>query len=491
MERFEVVGSTVFTEEELQAALAPYVGRPLTFAELLQARTTITQLYVEAGYLTSGAFIPPQTPINGVLKIQVIEGSVVEIQVEGTTRLNPTYVSSRLGLAAQSPPQVDLLVEALRLLQLDPVIENISAEVSEAIEPGTTRLVVQVEEADTFDVDLVTNNNRNITVGTWERGFYVNERNLTGLGDRIRVGYLNTEGSNRGVLDYTLPVSPRNSTVSVSFEYTESEVIEEPADVLDIDTESLRLDLTVRHPLFQTPTEELALSLTGSWNENRSNFLGNVLDEPIPFPGFGANDEGVTETYTVRFAQEWLKRGSADVIAARSQFNLGVGGTEPAADDAPDSNFFYWLAQAQWARLLGSDILLLVRGEAQLATDSLPTTELYGLGGQQTVRGYRQDRLLTDNALFATAEVRFPVLRDAERDGMLQVVPFFDVGTGWNTSLPHPEDSTLVGTGLGLLWTEKDIWTARLDWGIPLVGEQSGTTWQESGIYFSLNLQLF
>jgi hemolysin activation/secretion protein len=48
-----------------------------------------------------------------------------------------------------------------------------------------------------------------------------------------------------------------------------------------------------------------------------------------------------------------------------------------------------------------------------------------------------------------------------------------------------------VGTGLGLLWTEKDIWTARLDWGIPLVGEQSGTTWQESGIYFSLNLQLF
>jgi hemolysin activation/secretion protein len=107
------------------------------------------------------------------------------------------------------------------------------------------------------------------------------------------------------------------------------------------------------------------------------------------------------------------------------------------------------------------------------------------------VRGYRQDRLLTDNALLATAEVRLPVLRNQEHQSLLQVVPFFDVGTGWNTRLNNPDPNTLVGTGVGLLWTEDDYWSARLDWGIPLNGSESGNSWQENGLYFSIGVNTF
>jgi hemolysin activation/secretion protein len=307
------------------------------------------------------------------------------------------------------------------------------------------------------------------------------------------LGYLDTDGSDRVIVNYTIPVSPYNTTVGANFEYTSSRVISEPADILDIQTDSFLAELSVRHPIIRTPTDELALSLTASWNKSDSEFLESVLGESFPFPSFGANDEGEIETYALRFAQEWLKRGRSDVIAARSQFNLGLGGTTPSdlAEDAPDGNFFSWLGQAQWARQLDRDMLLLVRGEAQFASDTLPTSELYGMGGQRTVRGYRQDRFLTDNALFATAEVRFPLLRDRERQGLLQIIPFFDVGTGWNTKLANPDPSTLVGTGIGLLWTEGDFWSARLDWGIPLNGDEDGNSWQEQGIYFSLNLNLF
>lgn len=491
--RFAVEGSTVFSDAELQAALAPFVDRPLTLSELLQARSAITQLYTDAGYISSGAFIPPQEPEDGTVVIQVIEGRLVELAVEGTRRLHPGYISSRLGIAADPPLQLNRLVDALRLLQLDPLIENISGELSAGLDPGTNRLTVQVEEADSFDIEFVTNNDRSVAVGSWERGLFINERNLLGLGDGLQIGYLDTDGSDRFLIDYEVPVSPYNTTVNAHFEYTSSRVIREPADFLDIQTDGYQVDLSVRHPVFQTPTEEFALSLIGSWNKNDSEFLERLLGESLPFPSFGANEAGEIETYTLRFAQDWIKRGRTDVIAARSQFNLGLGGTTPADLTAatPDGYFFSWLGQAQWARLLNPDVLLLIRGEAQLANDTLPTSELFSLGGRSTVRGYRQNRLLTDNALLATAEVRLPLLRDREREGLLQIIPFFDIGTGWNTQLETPETSTLIGTGIGLLWTERDFWTARLDWGLPLNGSESGNSWQEQGVYFSVSLRLF
>lgn len=96
VERFDVVGSTVFSSEELDVVLAPFTNRPLTLAELLQARSAITQLYIDSGYITSGALIPPQTIKGGVATIQVVEGGLSAINVTGTRRLNPNYVRTRL-----------------------------------------------------------------------------------------------------------------------------------------------------------------------------------------------------------------------------------------------------------------------------------------------------------------------------------------------------------------------------------------------------------
>jgi len=66
---FEVVGSSVFSKQELDAALEDFVGRPLTFAQLLQARSAVSQLYISKGDVTSGALIGPQTLTASVVRI--------------------------------------------------------------------------------------------------------------------------------------------------------------------------------------------------------------------------------------------------------------------------------------------------------------------------------------------------------------------------------------------------------------------------------------
>jgi hemolysin activation/secretion protein len=485
VERFEFEGNTAISDEDLAEATAQFTNKLISFAELFQARSAVTQLYLERGYITSGALIPLQTIEDGVVRIQVIEGGLESINVTGTERLNPNYVRSRLEIATEKPLNRDRLLEALQLLQLDPLIQNLSAELAAGTEPGLSVLDVVVTEAETFSVQFSANNNRAPSVGSFDRGVQINQANLLGDGDGLSLGYNNTSGSDGLNISYTRPVNPQNGTLTFSFGTTNSQVIEPPFERLDIEADSRYYELTFRQPIYRTPTEEFAFGLTATRQESETSLL------EIPFAlSLGADEQGRTRISAVRFFQEWTKRNSNEVIAARSQFSFGTGAFDATInEEAPDSRFFSWRGQAQWVRLLAPDTLLLVRADAQLADRALVPLEQFGLGGQETVRGYRQDILLTDNGVLASAEVRIPVLRLPQlEDSIVQLAPFVDIGAAWNNSgRPDPDPNVLASIGLGLQWQLGDILTLRLDYGIPLVSiSSSDRTWQESGFYFSI-----
>ena len=162
---FQIVGSTVFSTEELAATVQSFTDRPLTFTDLLQVRSAIADLYIRNGYITSGAFIPPQETNNGVVTIQVIEGKLEDIQITGMNRLDPNYVESRLSQATVAPLNRDRLINALQLLQVDPLFSFVSAELKAGSELGTNILAVKVEEANSFNAQIGINNSAPVSVG--------------------------------------------------------------------------------------------------------------------------------------------------------------------------------------------------------------------------------------------------------------------------------------------------------------------------------------
>jgi len=225
------------------------------------------------------------------------------------------------------------------------------------------------------------------------------------------------------------------------------------------------------------------VSLSASRLESETSLRGDPF-----FLSQGADEQGRTRISALRFFQEWMQRNTRQVIAARSQFNLGVDAFDATVNaEQPDSRFLSWQGQAQWVRLLAPETLLLVRGNLQLSMTSLVPLEQFSLGGLQSVRGYRQDLLLTDNGAFASAEIRLPILRIPKGNAVLQVAPFVDIGSTWNTGRAAADTNSLASVGLGLVWQQSDRFTARLDYGIPLVSVSStNRTWQENGLYFSV-----
>ncbi len=494
VKQFKVVGSTVFSEAQLQTVLQPFTNRPIALTELLQARSAVTQLYLDAGYATSGAYIPPQDPQDGVITIQAIEGRVTEIQVTGQRRLRAGYIRSRVDLGAAAPLNIPRLVERLRMLKLNPLLKTISAELAAGVQPGTSLLKVKVEEAKSFSLDVSFDNYRPPSIGSWQGAGTVKEANLLGLGDALSIGYIGTKGSHEVDFSYTVPVSPRDTTIGFSLQTVNSRVIESPFDVLDIHSSSQSYDLTVRHPMIQKPTEEFAVSLTGSYAQSRSDFLGRLLGEAIPFPSIGADANGRVQVAVLRLGQEWTKQGKQQVFALRSQLNWGVLLSDPlvGAETVPSKQFLTWQGQAQWVRLLAPETLLLLRSQWQLSANGLTSLEQFSVGGWRSVRGYRQDRLFTDNGVQATAELRVPLYRAPTVKGLLQGIVFLDVGTGWNVNLPNPDPTVLVGTGVGVQWLMGDRLSARVDYGIPLIrASGTGQSLQDQGLYFSLRYTLF
>ena len=88
--------------------------------------------------------------------------------------------------------------------------------------------------------------------------------------------------------------------------------------------------------------------------------------------------------------------------------------------------------------------------------------------------------------MLLSTELRLPILKTSRNNGVLQVTPFIDLGTGWNNGENDPNPNTLVGAGLGLLWQQGNF-AARIDYGIPLVSiDTDKSTLQDNGIYFSL-----
>ncbi len=502
-----VVGSTVFTDAELAEVTAPFRGRILTTEGLERLRLSLTLLYVNKGYLTSGAVIPDQDVTFGVITIKILEGALTRIDVEGNNWFRSSYLRDRLELGVSQPLTLGPLNERLQLLQQDRRIERINAELRPGDQPGESVLNLRVTDKNPFHAYIDGNNYQTPLVGEFRGLGTVVDDNLTGHGDAFSLMFGGSAGA-FPILDtsYALPLNRYDTTFSAYYRRNDYLLVEQPFTPLDIKTNTEIIGMSLRHPVYRTVTDEVAVSIIGE-HLFMQTFLFNDVGFGI-FPGTEPN--GVATVSALRFAQDWTHRTLDTVLALRSRFSVGLnvlGATiTPNADNPqpgnPDGQFLSWLGQAQGIRQFGEDFFgmqLLGRMDLQLTNTPLFPLEQVSLGGRYSVRGYREVTLLVDNAFLASVESRFPIWRWANGEPMFQLAPFADVGHGWNlgrnqqfftsTGLPN----TIASVGVGLRWSilPKDRANFEVYWGQKLVHvPRVGDSLQDYGIHLGLTITL-
>ncbi|MFH1699656.1 MAG: ShlB/FhaC/HecB family hemolysin secretion/activation protein [Candidatus Zixiibacteriota bacterium] len=446
-----VTGSTVFSDEELAKVTAPYENRELTSENLEVLRKDLTLFYITKGYITSGAVIPDQTVVDGVISLHIIEGELKNIEIEDNKYLRDSYYKKRIALGAGPPVKIENLQKRLRILQEDPRIQRINAELKPGVKRGESDLNLVVEEKIPLKFWAGYDNYISDSVGGEQVQLTGEALSLTGNGDILSFTWGQAEGL-KPKIDawYSFPFTARDITLSLRYRKNDFDLVREAFEDLDIETDTDIYSIALRYPIYRSLSQEFALSLIGEHAKQKTT----LLDNPFSFePG---EVDGEVKVTPLRFAQEWMYRTQKQVIAARSRFSLGIDALDATTriTGLPDGEFFLWLGQFQWARRFKPlDTQLIFRTLLQFSADPLISLEQAAVGGRYTVRGYPENFFVRDNAVVASFESRISLIRDKPWADYLQVVPFFDWGWAKNTDFPTPSGPrNIYSIGVGLRW---------------------------------------
>jgi hemolysin activation/secretion protein len=436
---------------------------PDSQTKVQQLRLVLNNLLLNSGFITSSIEkddLPRLSRAGNVVSIQfkVQLGQLLEIHPwhvkPGKDELNKPlplerrwrrYICRRILQGVTMPLNANQIEDQLRLLREDPAIDSIEGTLRESLpdpqkpsqricspenearspKPNTGQseqdsqqqngqrqscLEIRVVKAKPYITNIGADNYSPPSVGSVRGAVDLQFFNVGMIGSELALGYANsfTGGNEAASFSYRTPLSKRNNTVQVRFVRSRNKITDttDNIDELGIRGTAELYDVAYRHPLFRTPTKELALSLGGTVQNGKSF----IADDPFQFFQ-GAENDGSSRTSVIKFVQEYLVRSPRSAFALRSQFNLGTDlfglfDVTQNRDPIPDSFFFSWFGQAQWLQRFGRQHLLISQLELQLTPDTLLPSQQFVIGGGQSVRGYRQNARYGDNGLRVAIEDR-------------------------------------------------------------------------------------
>lgn len=490
--QFLIRGNTVFTDAELHALVAPFENRDIGTEELEDVRNHVSRHYIDAGYINSGALIPDQSVVEGRITIQVVEGRLSAIDVAGENHFHPDFIRARLASNREAPLNVNQLQQRMQLLLQNPQIERINAELAPGIRPGEAVLMANVKEAERFSVLAGLANHSSPGIGGVRAELRGLARNIFGRGDVLSLLVGQALGMNDFSAGFDLPVSVDDTQLSLRYDSNRALIVEAPFDRIDIKNTSKKVEVAVSHPFIRTLSRDVHLGLSLSRRSSETFLLG----EPYSFSPGVSNGKSVVSA--LRLSADWVERRIDRVVAARLSLSRGLDafGSTMNGDGLPSSLFTSWLGQFQWAERLGSGQLIF-RADGQRANKALLPMEKFAVGGADSVRGYREVRLVGDHGWTSSIEYRHPleqlalpgIAGDGPREGRLSLALFIDAGRAWDSNPAAPPQKTLVGLGPGVRW-EAGGWQAHVYKGLALTRiENAGHDWQDRGIHFRFSYQ--
>lgn len=481
-------GNTVVPSEEIQALIdlfrTDHVSAGTTSIDQLEIlRREITQLYIDRGYINSGARIDGYDSQTGKVSLSIVEGKITDFVIRGLEGLSADYIRSRLESAPDVPFNIRDLQANFQLLLNDPLLEGMKGKIRPGDEPGQAIIDVEVQRAKAYGLTTFVDNYRPPSIGAIGAGGSGWVRNMTGLGDSFQLSVVGSGGSMRYSGGYSIPLFGTRALGYINFDEGNSQVIESSFQNLDIKSQVHIGEIGASYPLIENLQRRLVVGGLFSIRANYTTLLG----QPYSFvPGVTG---GYTQVTVARAYQDYNERWSRHALSLRNTVSFGMDalGATPAKANYPSSQFVSWLFQSQYAYLMNDEgAQFIFRQNLQLTTHPLLPLERMAVGGVSTVRGYRTNYLVRDEGYTLSGEFRYPFepLDFMGYPLFFTFVPFTDYGEAWNLGGPR---TGIWSVGSGINFKYQSI-QGDVTYGYALKRPTYGAIRdvQDEGIYFRI-----
>ena len=460
-------GNTALSSEALDTIAAPFLGKEISLGQAFAMANEVTRLYAEHGYALSVGFLPAQEIEGGRLTIEVVEGYIEDVLIDGDIADRQSlWLAMAQSLRASRPLRTADLERALLLVDDLPGVTVSSVfEKSEAGRGATTLNVLVARDG--FEGSVALNNRGSAALGPIRAELTLAANNLLGLEDRLGVQLVRTLKDDELTFlsaSFSVPLGSNGTIMFADASYSKSDPGTFLLSLLEYAGDGVTGTLGVRHPFIRSRSENLVGGLSFTFKDLKTDALG------FPFSRDRLSVVDLTLDYDVR--DDW---GGVNQVLFRLSAGLDVlDATKP--DDPLRSRFAasgtFFLGQATLARLqrLSEDLSLYLEVSGQYADRPLLISEMCGYGGGQTGRAFDSFEISGDHCIKATAELRWllPPLADGFA---FQLYAFADAGyVRRRGPIGFDEARSAEGqsAGGGLRMWAGEAWSGGLEVAVPL-----------------------
>lgn len=436
----EIVGNQALTTDTIKGLLTVRPGEILNSKTLNENIKAIEEAYRKEGYILAKI---SNIAINdqGDLKLTFNEGILEGYTVKGNEKTKDKVILREMRMKPGEPFNVKKARRSMQRVYNLGFFEDVNMKLNPGREPNAIVLETTVVEkrTGTFGVGAGYSNSDGM-MGMIQLG----DKNFRGTGDAVNLNYefSGDEKDNKGIeFSYTRPWLDSKETTGTIRIYNRTYEYD------DYDTDGEHIETYRRkyrggEVTFSRPVSEYSKNLITLRNRE-DNYLNHVTDEGgyldrsgSAYDPWRAANFGLTRSVILQHVTDTRDNVynpmSGGRVSLTSEF-AGLGGDFDYRKYTIEDSRYIKVGHAQ---------VIALRGQYGHGDGHIPESNQYQLGGQSSLRGYRNDQFEGDSMFSGTVEYRYPIVNKVQ--GAL----FTDFGGVWDSGWTPDDVHTGIGVGI-------------------------------------------
>ncbi len=466
-----VLGNTRLPATAVESAVYPHTGPGKTIEEVESARQSLESAYRLAGYPTVYVDIPEQTVDDGIVRLNVTEGRLAHVRIEGARYFSARRIRAALpGAKAGDVPNIPELQRDLAKLNTETANRSIVPVLSAGGSLGTVDLTLKVEDELPLRAEVEVNDQYTADTTRWRLSTTLGYDNLFNRFDSVSLTY------------QTAPQEAKETRVMAASYVTRwghgernrfaLTFIDSDSDVASIGTIGVLgagrvFNAQLIFPLVNEADATHSLNFGAAFKDSDEFIdLGDPelnLKTPIRYVGLTLGHDSI-----------WRVPRGDWTLSSSATFGLRPFND---ADEFADKrykgrpNYFYLRAAGSHRREFGSWLQARLRVSGQYAVEPVISNEQFSLGGAQTVRGYLEASELGDVGVGGSFEFGLQPRRLLGERFLVEPYLFYDAGIVATLEPLPGEDrrADLASAGLAINLGFDDTYEAAISWASSLV----------------------
>jgi hemolysin activation/secretion protein len=424
----------------LDAAVAPFIGRPLGRDTLQGVANAVSAAYAASDIAFYAVSIPAQVPTGGKLTVKLVEGRVRDYRLSGVSPSTPTaliaaHMRRLIGDEVLRRSQLERTLSLLR----DIPGQTVDAQVRQVGQPGDLVLDLIVKRKQVQIGLLIDNSGVNNVVDGVQAQVSVTVNGLVREGDSTRLsGYLPfyPDRYQYYALTHSTPIGSDGMTLTATAAHMKTRSRDSR-----IEGEAKLAGLTLNYPLIRSIKSNLNVSASLDGIDSSNYFLD------IRF--------GDYRSRAVRLGASWSRADAKGGHALSAVVSRGLDalGARPFTGFS-ETVFTKINMQAVLVESLTGKLSLKATVKGQYSRDNLPVTERFSLGGRGAGMAFPVGTATAEQAAAGSAELTWSL---PARSPLLKASALFayaDGAIGHATARPFygltAQDHKLASVGGGV-----------------------------------------